>query len=151
MNRIDDLRQFEFYSKNHRDPYIGQLIDFKISEIDGHIHFDGYYYVLNEEFPKRIFFVTTVREDKPYKIEDKCNIYNIIEYKMYEVEIYDRVKFENTSSYDEVDEDGLKMRICYFPTCEQKILFKVIQLFDNFEDFLKRTSEYFKQEDIKDY
>ena len=143
---MNDSRQFEFYSKDHRNPYIMNLIDFKISEIEGHLHFNGYYYVSNKEFPKRIFFVTTVREDKPYKIEDKCNMYNIIEYKMYEVEIYNREKMKNTSSYDEIDEDECKMKICYFPTHEQKILFKVIQSFNKFKDFLKRTSEYFTED-----
>ena len=48
--------------------------------------------------------------------------------------------------YDEVDdEDGSKMRICYFPTNEQKILFKVISKFDSFDSFLDRTSDYFTE------
>jgi hypothetical protein len=49
-----------------------------------------------------------------------------------------------------VDEDGHKMKICYFPTHEQKIMFKVLKEFDNFEEFLSRTSEYFKQEQEKE-
>jgi hypothetical protein len=130
---MNSSRHFEFYSKDSRNPYIKQLVDFKISETDGHIHFDGYYYVLNQEFPKHIFFITTVREDISCKI---------IEYKMYEVEIYDRIKIANTSSYDE---DSLKLQKCYFPTYEQKLLFRVIQTFDNFDIFLNTIKEYFKQ------
>jgi hypothetical protein len=109
---------------------------------------------MNEEFPKRMFFNTTVTDDKPYEEKQTENgyvsKYKTIEDKFYEVEIYDRVKIENTSSYDEVDEDGHKMKICYFPTHEQKIMFKVLKEFDNFEEFLSRTSEYFKQEQEKE-
>jgi hypothetical protein len=145
---MDELRRFEFFSKEHRDPYIKTLIDFTINDTEGSIHFDGYYYVMNEEFPKRVFFITTLRDEKPYEEEttDKsysCK-YKIVEEKYYEVEIYDRIEIENTSSYDEVEEeDGSKMRICYFPTHEQKILFKLVNNFSKFEDFLDRTREYF--------
>jgi hypothetical protein len=149
---MNDLRRFEFFSRERRDPYVQHLIDFYINEKEGYIHFDGYYYVMNEEFPKRIFFNTTVREEKPYEEKETENgyecKYRVIEDKFYEVEIYDRIKMVNTSSYDEVDEDGSKMRICYFPTHEQKILFRVINSFHRFEDFLDRTSEYFKQEQV---
>ena len=148
--RMNDLRRFEFFSRERRDPYVEYLIDFQVSETEGFIHFDGYYYVMNEELPKRLFFNTTVREDTPYEEKEtmygyECK-YKTVEDKFYEVEIYDRVKIENTSEYDEVDEDGHKMKICYFPTNEQKILFKIIREFDNFDNFLKRTSEYFKQD-----
>jgi hypothetical protein len=151
---MNDLRRFEFFSRERRDPYIQHLIDFQINDLEGYIHFNGYYYVMNEEFPKRVFFNTTVREDKPYEekqTEYGCEYkYRTVEDSFYEVEIYDRIKMENTSSYDEVDEDGHKMRICYFPTHEQKIFFKVINTFDDFEDFLKRTSEYFTEEQEKE-
>ena len=149
---MNDLRRFEFFSLERRDPSVQRLIEFNVKE--GFIHFDGYYYVMNEEFPKRMFFNTSVREEKPY--EEKQTEYGYeykyrtVEDKFYEVEIYDRVKVESTSSYDEVDEDGEKMQICYFPTHEQKIYFKVLNEFDTFEDFLSRTSEYFKQEQAKE-
>jgi hypothetical protein len=152
---MNELRRFEFYSQERRDPYVEHLIEYKISEQDGHIHFNGYYYVLDEEFPKRVFFVTTLRDEKPYEEEItenegyRCS-YKILEEEFYEIEIINREKFKNTSSWDEVDdEDGSKMRICYFPTHEQKINFKIITKFEKFEDFLKRTSEYFKQEQVE--
>jgi hypothetical protein len=148
---MDELRRFEFYSKDRRDPYIQKVIEYNVSETEGFIHFDGYYYVMNEEFPKRVFFNTTLREDKPYEEETKRDghhaKYRILEDEFYEVEIYDRVKMNNTSSYDEVEEDdGSKMRICYFPTHEQKIYFKVINKFETFEEFLQGTSKYFTEE-----
>ena len=48
---MNNLRRFEFFSKERRDPYIQDLIEFKVSETEGFIHFDGYYYVMNEELP----------------------------------------------------------------------------------------------------
>lgn len=147
---MNNLRRFEFFSKERRDPYIQDLIEFKLSETEGFIHFDGYYYVMNEEFPQRIFFNTIVTEYKPYEQKQTENgfecKYRTIEDKFYEVDIYDRVKIENTSSYDEVDEDGHKMSICYFPTHEQKIMFKILNEFDNFEEFLNRASKYFTED-----
>jgi hypothetical protein len=147
---MNNLRRFEFFSKERRDPYIQQLIEFKITESESYIHFNGYYYVMNEEFPKRIFFNTIVREKEPYE-EEKTIYgyeykYKTIEDKFFEIEIYDRVKIKNTSSYDEVDEDGHKINICYFPTHEQKIYFKVINEFNNFDDFLNRIIKHSKQE-----
>lgn len=153
--KMNDTRRFEFFSKERRDPYVQKLIDFQVSDTEGYIHFDGYYYVMNEEFPKRVFFNTTVREDKPYEEKQteygyECK-YRTLEDDFYEVEIYDRVKIVNTSSYDEVeDEDGSKMRICYFPTNEQKIHFKVINKFDSFDAFLDRTKQYFIEEQAKE-
>lgn len=147
---MDTIRQFEFFSKERRDPYIEKLLEFVVSETEGYIHFDGYYYVLNEEFPKRLFFNTTVREKEPYeeKIIDNAthSKFRVLEDLFYEVEVYDRHKLKSTCSYDEVEEDGEKMRICYFPTHEQKLFFRVKNKFDNFDDFLKRTTEYFTEE-----
>lgn len=152
---MNDLRRFEFFSKERRDPYIQRLIEFNIGGAEGYIQFDGYYYVMNEEFPKHIFFNTTLREAEPYEEETRedeyhCK-YRVLEDDFYEVEIYDRQYIKNTSSYDEVDEeDGSKMRICYFPTNEQKIYFKVINKFDSFDAFLDRTKQYFTEEQVKE-
>ena len=148
---MNELRRFEFYSNDRRDPYIQKLLEYTISETEGIFHFDGYYYVMNEEFPKHIFFNTNVRDAEPYEEEVSSKghqaKYKILENNFYEIEIYDREKLKNTSSYDETeDEDGSKMRICYFPTHEQKIYFKVITTFNSFEDFLKRIKEYFTEE-----
>jgi hypothetical protein len=148
---MNKLRSFHFFSKDGRDPYIQQLIDYKITETEGCIHFDGYYYVLNEEFPVRTMFNTTLRAEKPYEEGETENgryaKYKNEEDKWYEIEIYDRHKIEDTSTISEIDdEDGLPMRVCFFPTYEQKIMFKIIKRFETFDEFLKRATERFNEE-----
>ncbi len=145
---MNNVRYFEFFSRENRNPYIQKLIEFNISQTEGFIYFDGYYYVLNEEFPKRLFFNTTLSEEKQTENGYEYK-YQMIEDNFYEVEVYDRIKMENTNVYDETEEDGQKIRICYFPTYKQKIYFKVINSFNNFDDFLKRTSEYFTEEAVE--
>jgi hypothetical protein len=133
---MNNLRHFQFFSTDRRDPYIQKLIDYKISETEGYIHFDGYYYVLNEEFPIRTMFNTTLREEKPYEegTTDEGGTY--AKYK----------KVVDTSRFSEVDdEDGEPMRVCFFPTYEQKIMFRVIKAFDNFDAFLNRATEQFNE------
>jgi hypothetical protein len=148
---MNNLRHFQFFSTDRRDPYIQKLIDYKISETEGYIHFDGYYYVLNEEFPIRTMFNTTLREEKPYEegTTDEGGTYakyKNVEDNWYEIEIYDRQKVVDTSRFSEVDdEDGEPMRVCFFPTYEQKIMFRVIKAFDNFDAFLNRATEQFNE------
>ena len=144
-------RHFQFFSTDRRDPYIQKLIDYKINETEGYIHFDGYYYVLNEEFPIRTMYNTTLRAEKPYEegVTEEGGTY--AKYKneednWYEIEIYDRQKVVNTCRFSEVDdEDGEPMRVCFFPTYEQKIMFRVIKAFDNFDAFLNRATEHFNE------
>jgi hypothetical protein len=136
---MSDSREFLFYTKDHRRPVIDYLLDYAISDEKGYIYFGGYYYVLNDEFPIRIFFRTTLYEDEPYEvIETKYGShkkYNKLEEKYYEIEIYDREKIENTSEFGEMeDEDGSTMKVCFFPTHEQKIYFKVIREFKTLEE-----------------
>lgn len=125
-----------------------ELFSFNVSNTEGHIIFDGHYYVLNEEFPIRTFFTTYTREKEPYKIEDNCLSYRVLDEQYYEVEIFNREKLEDTSKISEIDdEDGAPMRVCFFPTHKQKIEFRVIQKFTTFEDFLLRTTKYFTEHD----
>ncbi len=148
---MNQLRHFQFFSTDRRDPYIRSVIDYQISDTEGSITFDGYYYVLNEEFPIKTMYNTTLREEKPYEegmSEDGGTYvkYKNVEDKWYEIEIYDRVKIEDTSKFSEVnDEDGELMRVCFFPTYKQKILFKVIKNFETFEAFLNRATEIFNK------
>ena len=143
-------RHFQFFSKDQRNPYIIRLIDYTISDKEGSIAFDGYYYVLDEEFPIRTFYNTTLREEKPYE-EEITNEGHITKYRnledtYYEIEIYDRQKLEDTSRISEIeDEDGSPMRVCFFPTHKQKILFRVIKQFDSFEEFVNRVTENFNE------
>jgi hypothetical protein len=149
---MDSYRSFQFFSKNRRDPYIQEVFDYTINDQTGVIHFDGYYYVENEEFPRRTFYVTQLVESEPYQSEVNeqglvVNSYKTLEEKFYEIEIFDRVKLKNTNEYDEVEEeDGHKMRICYFPTDEQKIYFKVIQEFQKVDDMFKRIGEFTEEQ-----
>lgn len=146
---MNDLRKFEFYPRERRNPYIEQLIEYTISDIEkeGIIQFDGYYYIEDDELPIRSFLMTYLREEKPYKIEGNSNWYRTLEEKFYEIEIYSREKIVNTSSYDEVDEeDGSKMKICYFPTHEQKIKFRIIDILDDYDKLYERAYKYFKEE-----
>lgn len=143
-------RHFQFFSKDQRNPYIIRLIDYTVSDKEGSIVFDGYYYVLDEEFPIRTFYNTTLHEEKPYEEEttDEGTIakYRNLEDTYYEIEFYDRQKLENTSKISEIeDEDGSPMRVCFFPTHKQKIQFRVIKQFDSFEEFLNRATEHFNE------
>jgi hypothetical protein len=118
--------------------------------MEGTITFDGYYYVSDEEFPIRTFYNTTLREEKPYEEEMTKEggraKYRNIEDVYYEIEIYDRQKMVDTSKTSEIDdEDGKPMRVCFFPTCEQKISFRVIKRFESFEEFLGRATEHFNE------
>jgi hypothetical protein len=147
-------REFEFHTKDRRNPYIDEVIDYNVSEDKGYIYFNGYYYVLNEEFPIRMFFTSTLYEDEPTEVVEidgnTRKRYKVLETVYYEVEIYDREKLKDTSEFGEMeDEDGSRMRVCFFPTHEQKIYFKVIKVFDSFDDFLRRTREYFTEEPEK--
>lgn len=147
---MSDSRHFEFFDKRHRRPYIEYLLDYDITGNSGCIHFGGYYYVMDEEFPTRIFFITTLYEDEPYEIKEtkygEEKKYRTIETKYYEVDIYKREILKNTSEYDEVDEDGGKMKICYFPTHEQKIYFKIINEYSSSDDFFNAAKIYFTEE-----
>jgi hypothetical protein len=143
-------RHFQFFSKDQRNPYIIRLIDYLILDTEGSITFDGYYYVSDEEFPIRTFYNTTLREEKPYeeKMTDEGYVakYSNIEDIYYEIEIYERQKTTDTSKISEInDEDGKPMRVCFFPTCEQKIKFRVIRRFESFDEFLGRATEHFNE------
>jgi hypothetical protein len=140
---MNNLRRFEFYPNPLRNPYIEELFEYNVSDTEGLIHFNGHYYVQMEELPVRCFFNTYVREEKPYNVEGNSSSYRILEEDFYEVEIYDIEKIVNTSSYDEVDdEDGSKMKICYFPSHEQKIKFKIINKFNSDKELFKRLNEF---------
>jgi hypothetical protein len=140
-------RCFDFYIKSPRGPRIEYLIDYTISDREGYIHFDGYYYVLDDELPIHIFYSTTLYEDKPYEIvETKYGPhekYKEIEEKYYEIEIYKIEKIKNTSEFGEMeDEDGSTMKVCFFPTHEQKIYFRIINEFKSDKELFKRINEF---------
>lgn len=142
---MDTLIRFDFFSSERRNPYIQKIIEHQISENEGYVYFDGHYYVSDIEFPKSTFLNISIRtkirmnEDEP--------IYKLTQDKYYQIEIYKREKIKNTSEYGEmIDEDGSTMKVCLFPTHEQKIYFKILEEFDTFEDFLDKCAEHFMKE-----
>jgi hypothetical protein len=144
---MNDLRDFQFFSKEHRNPYIQELYEFNILETEGFIYFNGYYYVLDNELPRRLFINTYVREKEPYEDNGHQTSYKIIENDFYEVDVYKIEKIENTNNYSELDdEDGSTMTVCFFPTDKQKIYFKIINKFNRYEEMLDKMSESFTKE-----
>jgi hypothetical protein len=155
---MDDPRSFVFYSNNIRKPYIQELIDYNIDNIkqEGHIQFNGYFYVDDSEFPINMCFITQLREDMPSKTEILATggiqqTFNILETNMYHVEFYKRETIEDTSVTSVIeDEDGEEMNVCFFPTAQQKIYFRVLNKFDDNEQFIKVTDELYSTKSIKE-
>jgi hypothetical protein len=113
---------FEFFTKKMSKPYIPNCITYDLSGSEGCIHFDGYYYIQDSEFPQR--FYMEVYHDLSGNQSSKC----------YYVEFYKRQEVKDTSSYDDDLEEG--GRICYFPTMEQKLYFRVLTVFKSINELV---------------
>lgn len=122
---------------------------------EGSIRFNGYYYVENTPppypedetlpswerprrhdtyLPKTLMMYTKLRETEPYKIEENeertCTTrhYATIEEHLYKIEIYRKEIHECTDEISEIeDDDGSPMRVCFFPTNEQTIYFRILE------------------------
>jgi hypothetical protein len=146
---MDDSRTFIFYSNGKRNPYIQKLIDYSVNKDtkEGHIQFNGYYYVEDNDFPIIMPFITELHEDKPSKKEIMPNgtteyTFETLETSFYHVEFYKRDTIIDTSVTSTIeDEDGEEMNVCFFPTAEQKIYFRVLKEFDDDKSFFKATRE----------
>ena len=156
-----DSRHFRFYSNGKREPYIEKLISFNINKStnEGFIHFNGHYYVDDSEFPIIMPFIIQLHEDISTKkeiISDSTThyIFRIVETSFYHVEFYKRETIEDTSvtSVTSVieDEDGEEMNVCFYPTAEQKIYFRVLKEFDDDKLFFKATNELYPTKSIKE-
>lgn len=135
-------RSFTFFSAEHhgREPYIQEFIDYTLDGANGYIHFNGYYYVPDEEFPKRIFFITGLNE--VVASEEGYTKYELQDAHMYEVDIFKRDIVRKTDQISEIeDEDGTPMRVCFFPTNEQKLHFRVLNEFKSQEALYDRIKE----------
>ena len=138
-----------------RMPYIREdPIDYKCDGVDGHLTFNGYYYVEDHAppypedaelpvwmrerhstwLPQIVKMHALLRETEPEWVErNTVEIwtryhYKTLEENTYLVEIYKRVKHECTNAYsNDVDSDGDEMRICFFPTDKQTIYFRVLE------------------------
>ena len=122
--------QFEFFTKQCNKPYIDTLLSYDLSGSEGCIHFDGYYYVnndkMNNSLPLKLYmkvwqaFSEPIYTDLSGGQRVTCEDY---EENFYYAEFYKRQKLCDTNTYDELD----GMRVCYFPTMEQKLYFRVLK------------------------
>ena len=74
----------------------------------------------NDKWLPRIVTMGVGKED----ILDSCNI---LEYKEYIIEIYRRVIHESTDKISEIEDDGVPMSVCFFPTDKQTIYFRILE------------------------
>lgn len=104
--------QFVKIKGKGRAPYVKELLSYHIAEFEGIVEFNGYFYVDDEDLP--------IQTDLYISVSDKSspNKFNVVNHKT--VEIYMREKLEDTSV---TDSDG----VCLFPTCNQKVYFRVLQ------------------------
>jgi len=122
-----------FFHKSFHEPiYImdDKPIEYKCDEKEGSIYFNGYYYIEdgppshNTRYDKWLPRTVTMGVGK----EDPLNNYNILDYKEYVIEIYKRVIHESTDIISEIEDDGERMSVCFFPTNKQTIYFRVLSL-----------------------
>lgn len=167
-------RTLEFHPMN-RDtrPYIQELIDYKYNDVtkEGQIKFNGYYYVDDErELPKVTFMHMILNEEEPYKVEDVTDTdssfslrmkelgivcgtctkyyYNELENRLFKIEFYKREKIENTDVISRIDDDeGGEMDVCFFPTDIQILYFRVLEEFNNRDDWYNSIAEVFSKQE----
>ncbi len=132
-----------FYANGHaqRTPYIERLIGYENDGSEGCIHFDGYYYVYDgseedyvkeseqyeeNRLPKRLLMDVIVQETEPYHTYRGRSWFRIVSHDQFDVEFYRREKIKCTDVISEIeDEDGEPMSVCFFPTNEQRLYFRV--------------------------
>ena len=136
------------------------VYEYDESSSKGTIAFNGYYYVENgpppypedsdpdmkpwdrprrhsEWLPKKAAMSLTHRDKEPYKrVADKENKFMThIFYKEYKkvffmIEIYKLEVYEYTNEISEIDDDGEPMKVCFFPTNQIKLWFRVLEDFN---------------------
>jgi hypothetical protein len=134
---------FHANSFSERHPHIKELIKYVNDGSEGYLHFDGYYYVYDgseDEYtksrseyaenllPKRLLMDVIVQETEPYHVFCGGSWFRTVSHEQYEVEFYRREKLNCTDVISEIeDDDGEPMHVCFFPTDEQKLYFRVIK------------------------
>lgn len=134
-----------FYANGHerRTPYIQELIRYENDGVEGFIEFNGYYYVYDgteDEYtkqtfryaddclPQRMLMDVIVQEKEPYHRYRNTSWFRPVSHDQYEVEFYKRTKIKCTDQISEIeDEEGEPMKVCFFPTDEQQLYFRVIK------------------------
>ena len=164
---MDKGIEIVFFPVQCYGPYIQNLLEYECDGKEGHITFNGYYYVddLPSDEHSRSLPQTTIMRMTRYSTfpEDtetwftretmlgcltdvKHTKTKKLEQHEYEVEIYKRTKHENTSKISTIpDEDGSAMDVCFFPTHTQTLYFKVLKQ----KTYVSLEPEYRKQSSIK--
>lgn len=94
-----------------RVPFVIKLLSYNIGDFEGMLEYDGYFYVDDDDLPIRAELYISVQD------ANSPNNFNVVTHKI--VEIHTREKLEDTSR---VDSDG----VCLFPTCKEKVSFRVL-------------------------
>lgn len=138
-----------------KTPYIREeeTVEYICDGKEGSICFNGYYYVEDhappypedEEMnawerptryknylPQKLHLYMKRREKEPYKKEvDEKGwtrlYYTIHEEHMYLIEIYKRVIHECTDQFSEIEDEGVPMKVCFFPTNIQTVYFRILE------------------------
>lgn len=106
-----------------RVPYVRELLSYHIGDFEGILVYNGYFYVDDDDLPIQAELYISLL-DPNSKEENVVNNIRITSYKSNiiikkTVEIYKREKMEDTSR---CDSEG----ICLFPTCKEKVSFRVL-------------------------
>ena len=73
--------------------------------------------------------------DKPPVVKvnengSETTCYEYGEKHFYKIEIFKRELYKSTDRYSTIEDDGEPMRVCFFPTNEQKIYFRILEEID---------------------
>jgi hypothetical protein len=111
------MGEFLFLTGKGNTPYIQDLLEYKNDDKEGHITFNGYYYIEDSDLPRTLLML-------PHHTNP-----------VYEIEIYKRALIKNTSVVGPVeDTDGSTMNVCFFPTMYQTLYFRVLHKSEQFHE-----------------
>jgi len=132
---------------------ITEQLDYQCDGNEGQLMFDGYYYVMDvpdndiekEEYAKQCLpqtmtmymtrYSTNPEDTETWFTEEsflgcisqvKHTKTKKLEAYKYTIEIYKRVKHEDTSRISEFEDEDGPARICFFPTHKQTIYFRIL-------------------------
>ena len=137
----------DFFPSSKRVPHIQQLFEYECDGKEGHFMFDGYYYVddlpsdihsnsLPQTLRMRMRRYSTLPEDTETWFTQEMMLGCLSEVKHtktknledydYTIEIYKRIKHQDTSYISEFEDEDGPARICFFPTHKQTLYFRVL-------------------------
>ncbi len=120
-----------------KTPYIrdGNTVVYECNGKEGSIAFNGYFYIEDgppenpkpwqsseDWLPKKVCMTITRREDDADgKVLQSC---------VYLVEIYKKEMYESTNEKSYIEEEGIQVEVCFFPTNRMKIWFRVLEILE---------------------